>query len=449
VSALRAAVALAIAVVVLSPGRAAAQRSDYGSMYDDGLLQQKQRDYREVVLWNLQNVFLAKLTPTERQRLRNLAVVFPLRGPERGLFEYFAERSGQVTLPVMAIRFLADLSVSYAWLDTGGYTMEPVTDYVSMLKYQEAAKFGGRYPDPRSALRIPANATDNKRVDNLSQQILNHSISFLLLHEMGHVLYQHPGYGPGVPRERARENEDEADRFALEVLRRTGQPVNGLLFFLLSAAHFVPHRADFGSEADYQAHLARDTHPLTSARVARLAQYLREHAADYGRLQDNPSRAAVAIRSIADAIDAQVVPVLADPDQQRLMAIRGRSMTLAGLAPRRPGETMAAPMTSGARAAPFHGVFDGQMDDGTATLPTRAVLFRQGERVTGQYSFGAGQGEISGLVEGETLTFVWRTAMGTGRGVLRSSRDGSKVEGTWGNGARTAGGGRWTGTRAR
>jgi len=447
VSPIRAAIALAATVLVLA---AAAQGRDYGAMYDDRLLGQKQPDYREVVLWNLQNVFLPKLTAAERQRLRSLTLDFPLRGPTGGLFEYFAERSGRVVLPVMSIRFLADLSVAFAWLDTNRYTMESVTDYVSMVKYQDPAKFGGRYPDPRAALRIPANATDNQRVDNLSQQILNQSLSFLLLHEMGHVLYQHPGYGPGVPRARARENEDEADRFALEVLRRVGQPINGLLFFFLAAAHFVDHRADFGSDADYQVSLAKDTHPLTSDRVARLAQYLREHAADYGRLQSDPSRAAVAIRSIADAIDQQVVPVLADPDQQRLMALRGRSMTLAGLAPRRPGETMAAPPpASTVPGQLFHGVFDGNMDDGTAALPTRAVLFRQGDRVTGQYSFGAGQGEISGLVEDERLTFVWRTAEGAGRGVLRSSRDGSKVEGTWGVGDRTAGGGRWTGTRAR
>ena len=41
-----------------------------------------------------------------------------------------------------------------------------------------------------------------------------------------------------MPRERARENEDQADRFALEVLRRVGQPIDGLLFWFLSAAHF-------------------------------------------------------------------------------------------------------------------------------------------------------------------------------------------------------------------
>lgn len=448
-TALRLAVLLAvIGAAVAIP--AAAPGADYGTMYDDRLLEQRRPDYREIILSNLQTVFLPKLTVEERRRLQGLSVDFPLRGPERGLFEYFALAGGRVVMPVMAIRFLGDLAVSYAWLDTNGYTMESVTDYVSMLKYQDAARFGGRYPDPGTALRIPANATDNPRVDNLSQQILSQSVSFILLHEMGHVLYQHQGYGPGIARARARQNEDEADRFALEVLRRVGQPVNGLLFFFLSAAHFVVHRADFASDADYQADLARQTHPLTSDRTARLAQYLREHAADYGRLQNNPAGAASAIRSIADAIDQRVVTVLADPDQQRLMALRGRSMTLAGLAPRRPGETMAAPAPAvAAPSPPFHGVFDGEIDDGSARLPIRAVLHRQGDRVEGQYSFGAGQGQLNGLVEGDTLTYLWRTASGSGRGVLRSSRDGLRIEGTWGHGERTAGGGRWTAARGR
>jgi hypothetical protein len=443
-----AAVVCLVAGAVGLPGLAGG--ADYGSMYGDGLLAQRQPDYRDIMLGNVRKVFLPKLTVDERRRLQHLSVDFPLRGPERGLFEYFAERGGRVVMSTMAIRFLGDLGVAYAWLDANGYTMETVTDYVSMLKYQDAARFGGRYPDPSTALRIPASATDNPRVDNLSQQILSQSVSFILLHEMGHVLYRHPGYGPGVPRARARENEDEADRFALEVLRRIGQPVNGLLFLLLSMAHFVEHRADFRSDAEYQTHLAQATHPLTSDRVGRLSQYLRQHADDYGRLQDDPGRAAASIRWVADAIDKEVVPVLADPDQQRLMALRGRSMTLAGLAPRRPGETMAAP-TPPARvpSALFHGVFDGEIDDGTARLPVRAVLSRQGDRVSGQYSFGAGQGHIDGLVDGETLTYRWRTATGTGQGVLRSSRDGARVDGTWGYGDRASGGGRWNATRAR
>jgi hypothetical protein len=441
--ALTAAAVVALAIALPGP----AQSADYGAMYDDRLLAQRQPSYREIMLGNLQKVFLPKLTPDERRRLSHLSMDVPLRGPERGLFEYFAERSGRVVMSTMSIRFLGDLGVAYAWLDANGYTMESVTDYVSMLKYQDAARFGGRYPDPSTALRIPPNATDNPRVDNLSQQILNHSVSFILLHEIGHVLHQHPGYGPGVPRARARENEDEADRFALEVLRRVGQPVNGLLFLLISMAHFVPHRADFGSDAEYRAHLDQATHPLTSDRIRRLSQYLREHAADYGRLQDNPARAAASIRWVADAIDSQVVPVLADPDQQRLMALRGRSMTVAGLAPRRPGETMSATASARPRAAPFDGVFDGEIDDGRTRLPMRAVLARQGDRVSGQYSFGAGQGQIDGLVEGATLTYRWRTASARGRGVIRSSPDGSRVEGTWGYDDDVTGGGRWRATR--
>jgi hypothetical protein len=451
-SAIRVGVALALLASLVATDAAAQGRDrDFGTMYDDALLTEKQREYREVILWNLQNVFLPKLTAAERQKLQGLSVVFPVRGPGRGLWEYYAERGGRVVMSVMSIRFLANLSLAYAWLDANGSTLETVTDYVSMLKYQDASRFGGRYPDPLTALRIPANAADDPRVVTIYEQILNQSVSFILLHEMGHVLHNHPGYGPGVAREHARQNEDQADRFALEVLRRVGQPVSGLLFFLLSFAHAADHRADFASEADYQAHLAQLTHPLTSDRVARLAQYLREHAADYGRLQTNPTRAATAIRWTADAIDKQVVPVLADPDQQRLMARRGRNMTLAGLAPRRPGETMAAlpPAATSTPARPFHGVFDGEIHDGTAGLPIRSALVRQGDRVTGRYSFGAGQGQISGLIDGETLKFEWQTATERGHGVLRSTGDGSRVEGTWGYGDRETGGGKWTGTRAR
>jgi hypothetical protein len=324
--------------------------------------------------------------------------------------------------------------------------METVTDYVSLLKYQPPARFGGRYPDPRTALQIPPNATDDPRVDLISGKILNESLSFILLHEVGHVLFRHPGYGPGVPRERARENEDQADRFALEVLRRVGQPIDGLLFWFLSAAHFVPHRADFGSDAEYQAHLRSDTHPLTSDRMRRLSEYLRTHAADYARLQANPARAAEAIRGTADAIDAEVVPVLADPDQQRLMALRGQRVSLETLAPRRPGEIMPAPsLPTGAQA--FDGIFDGRLSDRTGALPARTILRRQGDRVTGIYSYGVGQGEITGIVEGDTLVFVWQSGGARGRARLRAGPGGVEFEGTWGFGEAATGGGVWTGAR--
>ncbi len=450
-SAFRVAVLLAVAAVAV----AAVAATDYGTMYDDGLLKQTGQQNERVILYNLRNVFFPKLTPTERERLRVLSIEFPLRGPHGQPFEFYADSSGRVSMPLMSIRFLRDLCLAYVWLDTNGYTMESVVDYVSMLKYQPQSHvdFGGRYPDPIRALQIPANATDNSRVRNAYQNILSESLAFLLLHEVGHVLYRHPGYGDRITPADARQhrqNEDEADRFALEVLRRVAQPVEGVSFFFLSAAHFVPHRHDFASDADYEKELVQQTHPLTSERVKRVAEYMRQYAADYARGQDNPARATVRMRGTADAIDRQVVPVLADPEQHRLMAMRGWSMTLAGLAPRRPGELLAAPPpTSGARSPSFHGVFDGEMDDGTARLPVRALFSRRGDRVEGRYSFGAAEGKVIGFVEGDTLTFKWDTEISSGRGVLRSSPDGSRFQGTWGNGDRTDDGGRWKAARRR
>jgi hypothetical protein len=144
--------------------------------------------------------------------------------------------------------------------------------------------------------------------------------------------------------------------------------------------------------------------------------------------------------------DAEVVPVLADPDQQRLMAMKGQRVSLETLAPRQPGEIMpAAPTPAGAQA--FDGVFDGRLSDRTGTLPARTILRRQGDRVTGIYRYGVGQGEIAGIVEGDTLVFVWQSGGARGRARVRAGPGGVEFEGTWGFGDAATGGGVWTGAR--
>jgi hypothetical protein len=131
------------------------------------------------------------------------------------------------------------------------------------------------------------------------------------------------------------------------------------------------------------------------------------------------------------------------------------SDTPAASSPRRPTEVMAAapspsaapPLSSGAPSPTFDGVFDGRMSDRTGALPARTVLRRQGDRVSGVYSYGAGQGEIVGIVEGDTLIFVWQSGGSRGRGRVRTSPGGVEFEGTWGYGDASAGGGTWTGAR--
>jgi hypothetical protein len=67
--------------------------------------------------------------------------------------------------------------------------------------------------------------------------------------------------------------------------------------------------------------------------------------------------------------------------------------------------------------------------------------------VTGIYSYGVGEGEIAGIVEGNTLVFVWQSGGARGRARLRAGPGGGGFEGTWGFGEAATGGGVWTGTR--
>ena len=108
---------------------------------------------------------------------------------------------------------------------------------------------------------------------------------------------------------------------------------------------------------------------------------------------------------------------------------------------------MPAPTAGPLAAEAFDGVYEGEIADGTAALPVRVLLRRRGDSVSGRYSWGLGEGAITGVVDGDTLAFAWRTHTDAGRGRLRASADGTRFEGTWGMGERPAGRGTWTATR--
>jgi hypothetical protein len=115
---------------------------------------------------------------------------------------------------------------------------------------------------------------------------------------------------------------------------------------------------------------------------------------------------------------------------------------------RRPGLALAHLVSAPAPASPaFAGVFEGRLTDGAETRPMRIVLWREGDLVSGAYSYGTGQGELSGIVHDDTLTLVWRSGERQGHGRVRTGPGGVEFDGTWGDGDASAGGGRWTGVR--
>lgn len=405
-------------------------------IFDDSELARWQLRYPDGVRANLQEVILPALDPPARNALSGVRLSFPLKAPGHEPFAFYAERDG-ITLSVASIKLLDDLAVALAWLQLNGYAADTVFEYVHWLRYA-AAQSGERLPGPLKALCIPANALDDPAVDDLAQKILKGQVFFVLAHELGHVLYQHPGYD-GVARTETRRNEAQADAFALDIFARIGEPPMGMVPFFMLTAYADRGRGDFASEVQWRADLARRTHPVNEERLRAIAAHLRESAPAYR--ETLPDRDAVAVLlGIADQVDL-IAETLADPQMQTFLAGRGRKVSLTSLAPRRPGQMLGAPCGASAVPSDFSGLLSGELLVEGESFPLTLFLARDGERVIGQFDFGTGQGVLEGLVDGDSLVYRWSTGEDSGRGRLERTRAG--YGGTWGYGRSLDDGGTW------
>jgi hypothetical protein len=382
-------------------------------------------------------VILPVLLVEEKRRLGGVPrVEFPLHaeGTWRGrpLAFYVPPDGARVVMPIFSLKFLDDLCTAYAWLQVNGYSLETISEYTAMLRHRPAP--AGGHPRPLEALHIPPDALRDRRVDELALGHFATARTWLLLHELGHIHHRHaaPSFA------RSRQNEEQADRFATEVMRRTPLPPLGILVFFLADAHWAGYPSS-----------EEDTHPLSGARVRTLAGGV-----------DDPG--------LADQLRA-LATLLDDPEIRAGFAATGKAAHPDALRPRRPGELPRAavsttvsipgermptapngtPPAAPARSA-FHGRFVGESRQFShpGVFPIEAVLHRQGDRVNGQYSFGLGVGTIEGTVTGDTLRFDWTWAGNTGRGVFRASPGGTGFAGTWGYRQSADSAGTWTGRRA-
>jgi hypothetical protein len=426
----------------------AAKAGNIDALYDEATLKYWQPRYAKGLNSNLRNVIFPRLTAEESQRLAGVRIDVPLRVESHEPFAYYTSGTPWVvTISAASLKFFDDFCVAVAWLQANGYSIETATDYVSMLKYRTPAAVGGRYPLPLDALQIPGNALDDQRVDNIANRIFNEAIFFVLAHELGHVLHRHPGYGAGVTRAEARANEAEADAFALDMMQRAEAEPTSMAFWFLMAGHMADGRGDFASDAEYETFLSESTHPLTGDRIAGLADRLVASADEFARNESDQAASVSRIHYVADQL-RQVAGILADPGVQALSANRGRSMMPAMLGPRQgdqlPGAGAAA-ATAGLAA--FHGTYEGEFSDDTGSLPINTVLRRNGDHVTGEYYYGAGAGQVVGLVQDGTLYFQWQEGNATGYGYLESDDGGETVSGRWGRDDSMDNGGTWRGKR--
>jgi hypothetical protein len=199
-------------------------------------------------------------------------------------------------------------------------------------------------------LGIPANALDDPRVDELALGHFVTARTFLLLHEMAHILYHHSARTSA----QSIRNEQEADRFAAVVMKRAGLPPLGILVFFMADAHWS------GFPASDQ-----DTHPLSGARVRALADNV------------DDSNLAAKLRVFGQYLD--------DPEIRTGFVATGKAGDLAALAPRRPGELPRrhAESPAASRDTLFNAVYQGEFVQFNDPRPVAIefVLERNGDHV--------------------------------------------------------------------
>ena len=424
---------------LLLPVEAGAQ--GWAGFYDRKTLAYWQEQTPPGVEENFREVVWPKLTPEEKRVLGRVLLDFPLEDASHPM-NFYAVASGAkktITLPISSMRFLGDVALAYAWLNDSGYSVDPVTDYLAMLKYQWPDGLAGRRYRPREALGIPDNATATARVGRQFQRIFGTAIVFVLGHELGHLYHQHR---TDVSPERSRQQEEEADRFGMELMRRIGDAPTGMVQFFYILALLEPYQSDPG----YPARRVTATHPVTSSRLRAIAAGVETNAADFSRTGTAPAalaKIAGDVRTIARNFD--------DPGVQELIRQKGLSAKPELLGPRKPGASAAAtPPAAGPSTLPFSGRYRGKWLNTKGTdFDVEMGLTRHGDAVRGSYSFGAGTVTIEGTVSSNALFYNWK--WGTdyfGKGVLKPDASGRELTGTWGYTQADSGGGTWTLRRA-
>jgi hypothetical protein len=258
-----------------------------------------------------------KMNGREKQALSGVRIELPLRGDgPLDAVSYVREAIPTVELPVLSLMFIEELSAAYAWRSVNRHSLEPIDEYVAMLKYRRPEDFPGRRrPDPLAALGVPARIWEqDARVDELSLRFRNTAWAFILAHELGHLRFRHPG-NRNVPAETSQRNEIEADAFAVDLLGRSDTIPMGMILWFQASVGYFKNRADFRTEAAYREwmHTAA-THPVNPERMMRLAVPLNRAA----EASLSPQRADV-LRFIAGKV-VMIADILTEPDMQRLIA---------------------------------------------------------------------------------------------------------------------------------
>ena len=289
---------------------------------------------------NFEQVLLPRLTDRERQKLGGITLDLSRREYAEHPLNFYAATGGKVVLPLSSVKLVSDLSLALAWYNRNRLPEQKVFDYAAMLAFRGPAPDGVKAL-PLAALGVPDAADNDPAVEGLFQKLFGTTMVFIMAHETGHLFH---GHRANVGEARSRQQEGEADAFAVEMMARMGAPPIGISFYFMMAAPFECAE--------------RSTHPLSGERITRLVAALRDNAALFARDKPSPQQERQLVESIAQEL-GKVAKLVDDPDIRESMRLAGLSSKVADFAAAtRPGGSR-----PGANRQPFDGNYVGQWTD--------------------------------------------------------------------------------------
>lgn len=255
------------------------------------------------------------MTPDEQRALQGVVLWHPRRGAGPLSFTSLVlDGKPTVRAPLSSIKFIEDLSVAYAWRYHNRHSLEPIDEYLVMLKHRSAKAFPeGRAPDPMSALGVPARIWErDPQVDDLSLRFRNTAWAFILAHELGHLRFGHTL--TDAPPAEIQRQEQAADEFAADLLARSNTIPMGMILWFQATAGYMKNRSDFPSDQAFSEWLGSEAeHPVNGSRMRNLAAIMQGQAAS----ARDPNQADV-LQFIAARL-AAIGETIEDPEMQQFL----------------------------------------------------------------------------------------------------------------------------------
>jgi hypothetical protein len=298
---------------------------DWSSLYDAKHLEnQRERLTNDVNLVIAQQI-APFLTSAQAHAFSEIKIDLPtVAEPAPNPLDFYSPSAGHITLPLLTVAFVEDMAEAYAWLWANHYSSQTVDEYLGMLRNRAPGDFArDHYPTPLEALHIPANAMDNPAVAKMAERVRATTLSFMLLHQFGHLSYRTAAEESALKHDRVDGEEELADRFALEVMKKNSETPAGLLMLIHGMLYLPP--------------APPKDHPVTSQRLDAMADYLDSRVQEFTEGRPDHRLATVAIETLANHIRRAAL-FLSDRTGQKLWAEQSSQTTIASLVPRQVGQ---------------------------------------------------------------------------------------------------------------